>query len=57
MTRFTLAATLALAFAAPVAAQNLSVLLPTLTFPEPVSAPSTKGCVLDSVGAECTTSK
>ena len=31
--------------AAPVTAQSLSVLLPSLTFPEPVTTPSTMDCV------------
>lgn len=37
-------ATLSVLLAAPVAAQSLSVLLPSLTFPEPVTTPSTKNC-------------
>jgi len=41
-----LAATAALVgpLSAPAAAQSLAVLLPALTFPEPVTVPSTKGC-------------
>jgi hypothetical protein len=41
-----LAAGLALpvTLAAPAGAQSLSVLLPVLSFPDPVIAPSTKGC-------------
>jgi hypothetical protein len=31
--------------AAPVAAQTLSVLLPSVTFPEPTTTSSTKDCV------------
>jgi hypothetical protein len=32
------------ALASPAAAQSLSVLLPQISFPEPVTTPSTKGC-------------
>ena len=51
MTRiaFALAATLALA--APVAADSLGTLLPTLTFPTETVTPSTKGC--DAPVATC----
>lgn len=38
----TLAASLALAV--PASAQSLSVLLPQISFPEPVTTPSTKDC-------------
>jgi hypothetical protein len=30
--------------AAPVSAQSLSVLLPLISFPDPVVSPATKGC-------------
>ena len=33
------------ALAAPAAAQSLSVLLPAISFPDPVTTPSTKDCV------------
>lgn len=38
-----LAATAALG--SPASAQSLSTLLPQISFPEPVTTPSTKGCV------------
>jgi hypothetical protein len=37
-----LAATFALS--APVAAQTMTVLLPVISFPDPILTPSTKGC-------------
>ncbi|HEY6918404.1 MAG TPA: hypothetical protein VI412_04035 [Tabrizicola sp.] len=43
MTRFAFALAASLALAAPVAAESLAVLLPTLTFPDTVTT-STKGC-------------
>ena len=52
-----LAAALSIAVAAPVAAQSLTVLLPSLSFPEPVAAPSTKSCVADSTVQDCALSK
>lgn len=45
MTRFALALAASLALAAPVAADSLSTLLPSLTFPDGTVTPSTKGCV------------
>lgn len=44
MTRFAFALAASLALAAPVAADSLSMLLPSLTFPEDTVVPSTKGC-------------
>ncbi|MCU0829606.1 MAG: hypothetical protein MUE52_20040 [Tabrizicola sp.] len=44
MNRFALALVSALSLSTPVAAQSLSVLLPLLSFPDPVTTPSTKGC-------------
>lgn len=44
MTRFTLALATSLALAAPVAADSLSVLLPSLSFPADTVTTSTKGC-------------
>ena len=48
MRRLTLAAPIALAaalaMAVPASAQSLSVLLPQISFPEPVTTPSTKDC-------------
>ena len=45
MTRFALALAASLALAAPVAADSLAVLLPSLTFPADEVLTSTKGCV------------
>jgi hypothetical protein len=47
MERIALAFALALSFAAPIAAQSMDVLLPTLTFPTDTVTPSTKGCAAD----------
>lgn len=44
MHRVALALAASLALAAPVAAQSLSVLLPSLTFPDETVVPSTKDC-------------
>lgn len=44
MQRLVLALAATAAFSMPAAAQSLSVLLPQITFPEPVTSPSTKGC-------------
>jgi hypothetical protein len=44
MKRLVILSTIVALFAAPVAAQSLSVLLPSLSFPEPVTT-STKDCV------------
>ena len=54
MTRTALAAALTLALALPAAAQSLSVLLPVISFPDPVTSPSTKGCAADSTNTVCT---
>jgi hypothetical protein len=45
MKRLVFLAAIAALLAAPVAAQSLSVLLPSLTFPEPPTVLSTKDCV------------
>jgi hypothetical protein len=45
MRSLTLALVAAFALAVPAAAQSLSVLLPQISYPEPVNAPSTKSCV------------
>jgi hypothetical protein len=45
MKRIVILATIAALLAAPVAAQTLSVLLPSVTFPEPTTTSSTKDCV------------
>ena len=44
MPRIFLALAAAFALAAPVAADSLGTLLPTLTFPTDTVTPSTKGC-------------
>jgi hypothetical protein len=44
MTRIALVLAASLSLAAPVAAQSLNILLPTLTFPTDTVTPSTKGC-------------
>jgi hypothetical protein len=45
MKRLVTLATIAALLAAPVAAQSLSALLPSLSFPAPVTTPSTKDCL------------
>jgi hypothetical protein len=52
MKRLVFLAAIAALLAAPVAAQSLSVLLPSLTFPEPPTVLSTKDCV-PSAGVVC----
>lgn len=54
MTRFALALATSLALAAPVAADSLAVLLPTLTFPTDEVTTSTKGCAAPATTATCT---
>lgn len=54
MTRTALAAALTLALALPASAQSLSVLLPVISFPDPVTSPSTKGCGGDTTSTVCT---
>jgi hypothetical protein len=44
MKRLVALATFAALIAAPVAAQSLSILLPAITFPDPVVTTSTKDC-------------
>ncbi len=44
MPRFAIVLAASLALAAPVAADSLGTLLPTLTFPSDTVATSTKGC-------------
>ena len=53
MTRFAFALAASLALAAPVAANSLSVLLPSLTFPEDTVITSTKGCVSPDTQPVC----
>lgn len=57
MTRFALALAASLAFAAPVAADSLAVLLPALTFPTDTVTASTKGCEAPTTKAVCTLSE
>ena len=45
MKRLVILATIAALLAAPVAAQSLSVLLPLISFPDPVPTISTMDCV------------
>ncbi len=52
MTRFAFALAASLAFAAPVAADSLSFLLPNLTFPDTVTT-STKGCEAPTTQPTC----
>lgn len=54
MTRTALAAALTVFLALPATAQSLSVLLPVITFPDPVTTPSTKGCVATTTKPVCT---
>ncbi|MCU0903259.1 MAG: hypothetical protein MUE83_05225 [Tabrizicola sp.] len=53
MERFALALAVTLSLAAPVAAQSLTILLPTLTFPTETVTPSTKGCSADLAKPVC----
>jgi len=55
MTRLAYAFAASLALAAPVAADSLNVLLPSLTFPTETVTTSTKGC--DSTVATCQLTK
>ena len=48
-----LALAASLALAAPVAAQSMSILLPSLTFPGDIVTPSTKGCEGQVEAATC----
>ncbi len=57
MTRFALALAASLALAAPVAADSLGTLLPTLTFPTDTVTASTKGCDAASTQTVCTLSE
>ena len=57
MTRFALALAASLALVAPiatpVAADSLTVLLPTLTFPDTTVTTSTKGCAAPATPTTC----
>jgi hypothetical protein len=54
MTRLAFALAASLALAAPVAADSLAVLLPTLTFPTDTVTTSTKGCESSASQTVCT---
>ncbi len=53
MKRITLVLVASLSLAAPVAAQSLNILLPTLTFPSDPVTSSTKGCVAPVTSTTC----
>lgn len=53
MTRLTLALAVGLALAAPVAADSLAVLLPSLSFPTDSVTTSTKGCSVPATPTAC----
>ena len=53
MDRIALAVAIALSLTAPVAAQSLDILLPTLTFPTETVTPSTKDCGAATSGPTC----
>lgn len=53
MKRIALVLAASLSLAAPVAAQSLDVLLPTLTFPTDTVTPSTKGCATSVTAGIC----
>jgi hypothetical protein len=53
MKRLALALVAASALSAPVAAQTLTILLPVISFPDPVVTPSTKGCGDLQVSSVC----
>lgn len=53
MTRLAYALAASLALAAPVAADSLGTLLPSLTFPTGTVTTSTKGCEASTAGDVC----
>lgn len=53
MTRLAYAFAASLVLAAPVAAESLAVLLPSLSFPTDTVTTSTKGCETATTGAVC----
>jgi hypothetical protein len=53
MTRFALALAATLALAAPVAADSLTILLPSLSFPTDTITTSTKGCQTQATQPTC----
>jgi hypothetical protein len=54
MKRIALVLAASLSLTAPVAAQSLNILLPTLTFPTDTVTPSTKGCGAQVASPTCT---
>ena len=54
MTRLAFALAASLALAAPVAADSLGTLLPSLSFPTETVTTSTKGCEAPATGEVCT---
>ena len=54
MKRIALVLAASLSLAAPVAAQSLNILLPTLTFPTDTITTSTKGCAAPVTSTTCT---
>ena len=54
MKRIALVLAASLSLAAPVAAQSLNILLPTLTFPTDTVTTSTKGCAAPVASTVCT---
>ncbi len=53
MTRLAFALAASFALAAPVAADSLGTLLPSLSFPTDTVTPSTKGCEAPATHATC----
>jgi hypothetical protein len=54
MKRIALVLAASLSLAAPVSAQSLNILLPTLTFPTDTVTTSTKGCAAPVASTTCT---
>jgi hypothetical protein len=57
MTRLSYVLAASLALAAPVAADSLGTLLPSLSFPTDSVTTSTKGCEAPAAGSVCTLSE
>lgn len=57
MSRLAYALAASLALAAPVAADSLGTLLPSLSFPTDTVTPSTKGCDAPATKTACTLSE
>jgi hypothetical protein len=53
MKRLALVLAASAALSTPVAAQTLTLLLPAISFPEPVVTPATKGCGLVATPKVC----